>query len=161
MDGVCIRYERRGRKQYEPSFQGWLAGSDLKSRGTEVFMTNIRKWVLGAAVLAGGLALGTDTAQAAQVRVYVGAGDAAYIPPSPGPGYVWVNGYYDGGYWVPGYWSYAGGVGYSYYGGDNMRYRHFDRDDYRHYDRDHDRRFYDRDDHHDRDRDHDHDQRRR
>lgn len=104
-------------------------------------MKNIGKWVLGAAVLAGGVALGTNTAEAAQVRVYVGVGDAAYIPPCPGPGYAWVNGYYDGGYWVPGYWNYVG-VSYGYYGGENLRYRHVDRDDYRRGDRDGDRRFY-------------------
>ena len=120
-------------------------------------MKSIGKWVLGAAVLAGGLGLGATTAQAAQWRVVVGT-DAAYVPPCPGPGYVWVAGYYDGGYWVPGYWNYVG-TAYAY-DGDNFRYRHFDRDDYyRHRDWDHDRayyrrdddhRFYDRDDHRDR-----------
>ncbi len=42
---------------------------------------------------------------------------AAYYPPSPGPGFVWVSGYYNpvgGRYvWRPGYWSrppYAGAV---------------------------------------------------
>lgn len=112
-------------------------------------MKNVAKWVLGAAVLAGGLALGTTTAEAAQWRVAVGVGDAAYVPPCPGPGYAWVNGYYDGGYWVPGYWNYVGGASYAYYGGG---YGHFDRDDYyrdhdRRWDRDGDHRFYGRDDH--------------
>jgi hypothetical protein len=123
-------------------------------------MKNIGKWVLGAAVLAGSLVLGTSTADAAQWRVSVGVGDTAYIPPCPGPGYAWVNGYYDGGYWTPGYWNYVGGVSYSYY--DRRAYRHYDNDDYHRFDRDHDRRFYDRDDHRrfdrddhrDRDRDH-------
>jgi hypothetical protein len=123
-------------------------------------MKKIGKWVLGAAVLAGSLVLGTSTADAAQWRVSVGVGDTAYIPPCPGPGYAWVNGYYDGGYWTPGYWNYVGGVSYSYY--DRRAYRHYDNDDYRRFDRDHDRRFYDRDDHRrfdrddhrDRDRDH-------
>lgn len=110
-------------------------------------MKNVAKWVLGAAVLAGGLVIGTPTANAAQWRVSVGVGDQAYVPPCPGPGYSWVNGYYDGGYWVPGYWNYVGGVSYSYYGSG---YRHVDRDDYY---RDHDRRFYDRDDHRRFDRD--------
>jgi hypothetical protein len=72
-------------------------------------MKNIGKWILGAAVLAGGLGIGATTAQAAQLRVYAGGGPAAYIPPCPGPGYVWVAGYYNGGYWVPGNWNYAGG----------------------------------------------------
>lgn len=110
-------------------------------------MKNVAKWVLGAAVLAGGMVLGTPVANAAQWRVSVGVGDQAYVPPCPGPGYAWVNGYYDGGYWVPGYWNYVGGVSYTYYGGG---YRHYDRDDYY---RDHDRRFYDRDDHRRFDRD--------
>ena len=110
-------------------------------------MKNVGKWVLGAAVLAGGLGLGATSAQAAQLRIVVGAN--AYVPPCPGPGYVWVNGYYDGGYWVPGYWNFVG-TAYRYDGG-NFRYRHVDRD----HDRDHYRAYYrgDRDDH--RDRDHD------
>jgi hypothetical protein len=130
-------------------------------------MKSIGKWVLGAAVLAGGLVLGTNTADAAQLRVAVGIGNEAYIPPCPGPVYVWVNGYYDGGYWVNGYWNYVGGVSYSYYGRGDMGYRHVDRDDYRRYDRDHDQRFLGRDDHSrgnrddHRDRDHDNNRGRR
>lgn len=122
-------------------------------------MKNIAKWILGAAVVAGGLGLGATTAQAAQLRVYVGGGPVAYVPPSPGPGYVWVAGYYNDGYWVPGYWNYAGGVAFRYdrddfRGWDRDHDRHFyDRDDYRRFDRDHDRRFYDRDDHRHFDRD--------
>ena len=122
-------------------------------------MKNIAKWILGAAVVAGGLGLGATTAQAAQLRVYGGGGPVAYVPPSPGPGYVWVAGYYNDGYWVPGYWNYAGGVAFRYdrddfRGWDRDHDRHFyDRDDYRRFDRDHDRRFYDRDDHRHFDRD--------
>ncbi len=47
----------------------------------------------------------------------------AYRPPCPGPGYVWINGYYDGyGNWFDGYWAmppYAGSywVAPRYYGG--------------------------------------------
>jgi hypothetical protein len=113
-------------------------------------MKSIGKWVLGAAVLAGGMVLGTSTADAAQWRVSVGVGQSAYIPPCPGPGYTWVNGYYDGGYWVPGSWNYVGGASYTYYG---TGYRHYDRDDHRGWDRDRDRRVYDRDDHRRFDRD--------
>ena len=98
-------------------------------------MKNLGKWMLGAAIVAGGLGLGATKAQAAEFRVVIG-GPRAYVPPCPGPGYVWVNGYYDGGYWVPGSWNYQG-VGFRY-----------DRDDYRHVDRDGDRGFYAaRDDH--------------
>lgn len=105
-------------------------------------MKNIGKWMLGAAIVAGGLGLGASTAQAAQLRVYVGGG-SAYVPPCPGPGYVWVAGNYNDGYWVPGYWNYVG-TGYAY-GYDRDDYRHVDRDDFRRYDRD-DFRRYDRDD---------------
>lgn len=104
-------------------------------------MKNLAKWMLGAVVLAGGLGLGATSAQAAQLRVYVGGGASAYIPPCPGPGYAWVDGYYNDGYWVPGYWNYVGAVGYGY--GRDGYYRHFDRDDDRGWD--HDRGFYGRD----------------
>lgn len=71
-------------------------------------MKNLAKLVLGAAVVAGGLGLGATTAQAAEFGVYV-RGPVAYVPPCPGPGYVWVAGYYNAGVWVPGYWNFAGG----------------------------------------------------
>ncbi len=39
---------------------------------------------------------------------YVAPAPVAYVGPAPGPGYVWVNGFYDywGGrrVWRPGYW---------------------------------------------------------
>lgn len=68
----------------------------------------------------------------------------AYVPPCPGPGYVWIDGYYDPyGSWVGGYWAlppyagaywvgprFAGGHFYSgywggarYYGGGVRGYR--------------------------------------
>ncbi len=104
-------------------------------------MKNFGKFVLGAAIVAGGLGLGATTAQAAEVRVVVG-GPAAYIPPCPGAGYVWVAGYYNNGYWVPGYWNYPS-VGF-------VR----DRGTVVVFDRDRDRRAYvDRDDHRGGDRD--------
>lgn len=119
-------------------------------------MKNLGKWMLGAAVMAVALGLGTTTANAAQIAVYVHGGPVAYAPPYPGPGYVWAEGYYDGGYWVPGRWNFAGEA------------RGFDRDDYarvyrdrddfrgRDWNRDRDRdRGWDRDRGHDRDRDHD------
>lgn len=103
-------------------------------------MKNVMKWMLGAAVLAGGLGLGATSAQAAQIRVVVGGGPAAYVPPCPGPGYSWVAGYYNDGYWVPGYWNYVG-VGRVVVGGrfgfvDHDRGYYRDRDDHRRYDRD-------------------------
>ncbi len=61
---------------------------------------------------------------------------APVIPPCPGPGYVWANGYwslppYAGAYWVGP--RYVGGRYFrGYWGGT----RHFDRDRF-----DHDRRF--------------------
>ena len=114
-------------------------------------MKNLGKWILGAAVVAGGMGLGATTAQAAEIGVYV-RGPVAYVPPCPGPGYIWVAGYYSNGYWVPGYWNYAGGVGVVVRGRgpavvfDRDRDRHFayrDRDDHR-FDRD-DHRGFDRD----------------
>ena len=101
-------------------------------------MKNLGKWMLSAAVLAGALVLGTAKADAAQFGVYVQGGPVAYVPPCPGPGYVWAGGYWNGGYWVPGRWNFVG-----------VR-RDFDRDDYRAY-------YRDRDDYRGRDRDGDHD----
>ena len=115
-------------------------------------MKNFGKYVLGAALLAGGLGLGATSAQAAEFRIAIG-GPAAYVPPCPGPGYVWVAGYYDNGYWIPGYWNYPA-VGF-------VR----DRGPVVVFDRDHDRRFtyadrddhrFDRDDHRGGDRDGNH-----
>lgn len=106
-------------------------------------MKNIGKWILGAAVVAGGLGLGATQAQAAQFGVYIGS-EASYVPPCPGPGYVWSAGYESGGYWVPGRWSFVG----VRYGGE--RYYRGGEGYYRSYDRDWDR---DRDRHYDRDRD--------
>jgi hypothetical protein len=70
-------------------------------------MGSLRNWMLGAAVVAGAAALGTTTAQAAEFGVYV-RGPVAYVPPCPGPGYVWTAGYMANGYWVPGYWNFVG-----------------------------------------------------
>jgi len=63
--------------------------------------------MLAAAVVLGGLGLGATTAHAAQFGIYVG-GPVAYASPSPGPGYIWVAGYRDNGYWVAGRWAFAG-----------------------------------------------------
>jgi hypothetical protein len=137
-------------------------------------MKSMAKWILGAAVVAGGLGLAATPAKAAEFGVYIG-GPAAYVPPCPGPGYEWTAGYYSDGYWVPGRWVFAG------YRAPVVRY-YGDRDDYRYYyhrDRDDWRDYRDRDDwrrrdweherhewreHHDRDDrywDHDHDHWRR
>lgn len=120
-------------------------------------MVSVKKLMLGAAVLAGALGLSANKAHAAEFRVYVHGGPVAYMPPSPGPGYVWMEGYWADGYWVPGRWNYAGYrepapvVGFGYYHRDRDYYR--DRDDYYRRDRDRDRDW-DRD-HRDRDRDRD------
>lgn len=82
---------------------------------------------------------------------------AAYRPVSPGPGYVWIDGYTDGyGQWVNGYWAlppYGGAywvaprfVGGRFTAGFWGGERHFDRDDVRGrehngFDRSHDRGF--------------------
>jgi hypothetical protein len=70
-------------------------------------MGSIKKFALGAAIVAGTLGLSAAPAQAARVGVYIGA-RAGYVPPCPGPGYAWVGGYWGNGYWVPGYWNFVG-----------------------------------------------------
>ena len=99
-------------------------------------MKNFGKFVLGAAMVAGGLGLGATSAQAAEFRVVV-RGPVAYVPPCPGPGYTWVAGYYNNGYWVAGRWNYIG-VGFVpdrgrfYFDRDHDRaYAYRDRDDHR------------------------------
>lgn len=73
-------------------------------------MGSMKKLMLGAALAVGAVAFTAPAAHAA-VRFGVVVGGAAYIPPCPGPGYVWVNGYWDGGVWVPGYWNFVGAPG--------------------------------------------------
>jgi hypothetical protein len=113
-------------------------------------MASMKSLMLGAAILAGAAGIGATSAQAAQFGVYIGTPNA-YAAPYPGPGYAWVNGYYDGGYWIPGSWVYTGRFDRDdyYRGRDWNRGRHWDRDRFydreRHHDR-HDRHF-DRDDH--------------
>jgi hypothetical protein len=98
-------------------------------------MGNVRNWMLGTAVLAGAMGLGAVPAQAAEFGIYA-RGPVAYVPPCPGPGYVWVTGYMANGYWIPGRWNFVG-----VRGGD--RFDRFDRgrdfDRRRDRDRDHDR----------------------
>ena len=70
-------------------------------------MVGMTKWMLAAAIAAGALGLAAaPAAQAARVGIYVGVGARAYVPPCPGPGYVWVPGYYANGIWVAGYWNF-------------------------------------------------------
>jgi hypothetical protein len=104
-------------------------------------MFSMKTWMLGAAVLAGGLALSTPRAQAAGVRVYLG-GPAAYVPPCPGPGYFWIDGYYSGSYWVPGRWEFRGVYDRDHFYRGHDFYRDHDRRDWDHdrsYRGDHDR----------------------
>ena len=113
-------------------------------------MKSMAKWMLGAAVVAGGLGLAATPAKAAEFGVYIG-GPAAYVPPCPGPGYQWTAGYYSGGYWVPGRWAFAGRDRDDYrvvrYYGDRDDHRYYrDRDDNRDRDRGWDRDRHDRDD---------------
>lgn len=94
--------------------------------------------VLSTFVLTGLLSGATMVAQA-QTHIFFGFGggrgpvvSAQYY--APGPGYVWVPGYYDGPYWVQGYWvrrgdddggyygrGYNGYYGRNYYRGDDDR----------------------------------------
>ena len=117
-------------------------------------MTNTMKWMLGAVVAAGALSMAAPQAKAAQFGVYVGTPEA-YVPPCPGPGYEWMAGYYDGGYWVPGRWNFVGVRGpvvrFGYSGSFYHRDFDRDRDRDRGWDRDRDRGWG-----RDRDRGHDH-----
>ena len=95
-------------------------------------MGSMRNWMLGAAVVAGGLGLGATTAQAAEFGNYA-RGPVAYVPPCPGPGYVWIAGYMANGYWIPGRWNFAGVRGpfvrgNAGWGRGPVFDRHFDRD---------------------------------
>jgi hypothetical protein len=92
-------------------------------------MNSMRNWMLGAAVVAAGLGMGATTAQAAEFGFHA-RGAAAYIPPCPGPGYVWVAGYEANGYWVPGWWNFVGRDRghFDRFDGDRDRGRHGDRD---------------------------------
>jgi WXXGXW repeat (2 copies) len=62
---------------------------------------------------------------------------AANIPPCPGPGYTWVNGYWADNYgrevWVPGFWN---APVFTYQSAPRFDNRFFDRDDRRVGDRD-------------------------
>ncbi len=68
----------------------------------------MKKALLGMMLMAGGLA--GSLAAAPRVHIGIGIGApapvVAAIPPSPGFGYTWVNGYYaPDGAWVAGYWA--------------------------------------------------------
>ena len=73
-------------------------------------MNSMKKFILGAALAVGALAMSAAPAQAARIGFYVGA-RAVAVPACPGPGYAWVGGYWNNGYWVPGYWNFVGVVG--------------------------------------------------
>jgi hypothetical protein len=103
----------------------------------------------GALMLTGLLLFTANPAKAeSHFSIGIGVGPGYYAPPPvvyrspyPGPGYYWIDGYYDPyNAWIPGYWAapYARSYGYgyvaprsygnSYYGGYR---RGFDRDDFR------------------------------
>ena len=80
-----------------------------------------------------GLLSGAGMAAQAQTRIMVRSGNplaavvASYASPyaSPGPGYVWVAGYYSGPQWIPGQWVYRVDSRYrgeDHYGDRNARY---------------------------------------
>ena len=107
----------------------------------------MKKKLIALVLLAGSSAF-------AQSRFSIGVGIGAPVvasrPFSPGPGYTWVDGYYDPyGYWINGYWAppvasfgYAPRYDNRFYGGFGFRRGFdfdrddFDRDDYRRFDRD-------------------------
>jgi len=67
------------------------------------------KSIFRAAVLTFMMGAASIAAQA-QVRIFFGIGAPApilapsYVPPCPGPGYIWAPGYYYGQVWIPGRW---------------------------------------------------------
>ena len=69
-------------------------------------MGSMKKWMLATALAVGTMGLAAAPAQAARIGIVVGG--PAYIPACPGPGYIWVAGYWNNGYWVPGYWNFVG-----------------------------------------------------
>jgi hypothetical protein len=92
-------------------------------------MKSVTKWMLAAALAIGGLGLTASPAKAAQIGFYVGTGPG-YLPPSPGPGYTWIAGYYANGYWIPGRWARVGPYrhGAGFYRGHDFYRDHFYRD---------------------------------
>lgn len=87
-----------------PNGQGRSAAG-LKESGKRGTMRLVNTWLLVVAVMIGIFALGSPQAHAQYP--YQG-GPATYVPPPPGPGYSWVNGYMDNGYWIPGRWVWVG-----------------------------------------------------
>jgi hypothetical protein len=95
----------------------------------------MKKKLIALVLLAGSSAF-------AQSRFSVGIGIGAPVvasrPFSPGPGYTWVDGYYDPyGAWMNGYWaSPVASFGFGYDNRFNSGFRRdFDRDDHRDFDR--------------------------
>ena len=89
------------------------------------------KWMT-LAVLAGLLLTGNSLFAESHFSFGIGIGTPGYYapppvviyrPPYPGPGYYWMDGYYDPyGAWIPGYWApprvgFYGYAGPRYYGG--------------------------------------------
>lgn len=91
-------------------------------------MRKMRNWILGAALVAGVMGLGTTTAQAAEYRDHA-RGPVAHYSHRAEPGYFRRAGYRADGYWAPGGWNYTGVRGRGYYGrgfdrrGDHYRGR--------------------------------------
>src|SRR5581483_6551911 len=83
-------HNRRALRQQEPSLRepgaGRVSQGRTRAHGGGI-MKQLGKWILGAAMAAGSLGLGSTAAHAAQIGVYVSGGPVAYVPPCPGPGY--------------------------------------------------------------------------
>jgi hypothetical protein len=102
----------------------WKQNAEAHGKSAEASGGFPMKGVLGAFVLAAASLIPAAAAHA-QVGIAVQIGPpapayyAGYVPPCPGPGYIWTPGYYAGAAWVPGRWAYR-----AYYGGP--RYYHHD-----------------------------------
>jgi hypothetical protein len=112
----------------------WPAECFLEQRREE--KQKMKKKLLALVLLAGSSAF---AAPRFSIGVGIGAPVVATRPPCPGPGYNWVDGYYNPyGSWVNGYWAapvaqfgfssgfYGSGVRRDF---DRDRHRDFDRDD--------------------------------
>jgi len=101
-------------------------------------MGSMKNWMLGAVVLGGAQhAWEAFRHRLPNLEFRLGVHER-YVPPSPGPGYFWTAGYYDGGYWFlgGGPWR-AIAIATGLWIADYYRDRGFDPD--RRWDRDRDR----------------------
>jgi hypothetical protein len=128
---------------YGMHFQGLFGREDVMKKKLLPLMLLAGGSVFASTHFSIGVGVGTP-------GYYAPSAAVAVRPPCPGPGYSWVDGYYDPyGAWIAGYWAAPVNTYVApYYGRGFDRDDHWfrDRDDYRFRDRDN-YRFRGRDDH--------------